>query len=361
MRGNDSMIYPVIMAGGTGTRFWPKSRSRYPKQFLDLQGNESLLQATYRRLLTIAGEERVFVVTNRRYSGLVSSQLVNLPDANIIIEPMRRDTASCIGLTAVHLSRLDPDGVMVIVPSDHQVGCEEAFSAALLEAASLAKHFDYIITLGITPDEPKTGYGYICKGEPWQDSSAFKVLRFTEKPDLITAMGYLNAGNYLWNSGIFVCRVSVMLEAMAAHMPKLFRSLNRIAKAFGTPTQDEEIRRCYRDMEKISIDFGLMEKAENILVLPCECKWDDVGSWSVVGKMLPRDKHENAIKGTSVSIDTTNCVLIGSEHKLIATLGVENLIIVLTRDVVLVCQKDRDQEVKELVKLVKSPELRKFW
>ncbi|HEX3031739.1 MAG TPA: mannose-1-phosphate guanylyltransferase [Bacillota bacterium] len=359
------MIFPVIMAGGTGTRFWPKSRSRFPKQFLELSNDESLLQATFRRLSGLAPFKELYVVTNRRYASLVSNQLPQLPTNNLIIEPMRRDTASCIGLAALFLSKINPEGVMVIVPSDHQIGNEEVFMASLRQAARVAAENDCIITLGISPDEPKTGYGYIRMGEMWDgigsEGEVYYCDGFTEKPDVETAMQYLRKGNYLWNSGIFVCRAKVMLEAISMYMPRLFRCLERIGSHFGTPVQDEEIRRAYRDMEKVSIDFGIMEKAKNILVIPCNCDWDDMGSWTIVGKMLAKDANNNSVLGAHVGMDTHNCVLVGCEHKLIATLGVENLIIVLTKDVVMVCGRDRDQEVKELVKMVKTPDLRKFW
>ncbi len=360
------MIFPVIMAGGTGTRFWPKSRSRFPKQFLEFNQEESLLQATHRRFSALVPDHQIYVVTNKRYSNRVNTQLTSLPPANIIVEPMRRDTASCIGLATTFLSNVRKEGVMVIVPSDHHISREEEFLDTVRAAVQTATVTDCIVTLGISPTEPKTGYGYIKQGEiregmPSSGKRVYRAAGFTEKPNLERAQEYLAAGNYLWNSGIFICRVDVMLEAIAEHMPKLARSLDRISKFIGTPEQDSEIRKCYRDMEKISIDFGIMEKADNILVIPCDCGWDDVGSWSVLGTMLPRDSYGNSVRGIHVGIDTSNCIIIGGDSKLVATLGIEDLIVVQTRDVVMVCKRDRDQEVKELVKLVKSPELRKFW
>lgn len=357
------MIYPVIMAGGTGTRFWPRSRSRFPKQFLDFNQDESMLQATFRRLSHLVPSEQIYVVTNKRYSGQVVSQLDSLEPENLIVEPMRRDTASCIGLAAAWLDRRRGDGVMVIVPSDHHIALEDQFRDTLQAAVRAAENSNCIVTLGITPTEPKTGYGYIQTGAPQEVSGvrAFQAKTFTEKPDLERACRYLASGEFLWNSGIFVCRIGVILEAIGVHMPKLARTLDRIGKFLGTPEQDREVRRCYRDMEKVSIDFGIMEKAENILVLPCSFGWDDVGSWSVLGKMLPKDNQGNAVQGMHVGIDTRDCIVVGGDSKLVATLGVDNLIVVQTRDVVLICRRDRDQEVKDLVKLVKLPELRRFW
>lgn len=360
------MIFPLIMAGGTGTRFWPKSRSRFPKQFLEFNGEESLLQATHRRLSALVPNKQIFIVTNKRYFSRVNAQLNCLPQANIIVEPMRRDTASCIGLATTFLSKVQKDGVMVIVPSDHHIAREEEFLDIIRAAVEIATVSDCIVTLGITPTEPKTGFGYIRKGEMVTgllngEKPVYQASGFTEKPYSERARQYLATGDYLWNSGIFVCRVEVMQNTISEHMPRLARSLDRISKNIGTPEQDSEIRKCYRDMEKISIDFGIMEKAKNILVIPCNFGWDDVGSWSILGRMLPSDVNGNSIQGLHVGIDTNNCIIVGGDSKLVATLGVEDLIVVQTKDVVMICHRDRDQEVKELVKLVKSPELRKFW
>ncbi len=364
--GYGLMIFPVIMAGGTGTRFWPQSRSRFPKQFLKFNHTEeSLLQSTYRRIKALVPEDQIYVVTNKRYLSKVNAQLPSLAAANVIVEPMRRDTAPCIGLATLFLSEVQSDGVMVLVPSDHYIAQEADFMASLRYAVEVAEKSDSIITLGITPTEPKTGYGYIKQGEIYDnqanDLRIHQVEEFTEKPNLDKAREYLASGQYLWNSGIYICRIKVMLRAIYQHMPKLARSLARIGRSIGTAELELELRKCYREMEKISIDYGIMEKEPNILVIPCECGWDDIGSWSVVGNMLPKDQNGNSIRGNHIGIDTENCIIEGSGHRLIATLGVENLIVIQTKDVVMVCQRERDQEVKELVKLVKSPELRRFW
>jgi len=359
------MIFPVIMAGGTGTRFWPKSRSRIPKQFLEFASPESLLQATKRRLNQLADREQIFVVTNRRYVNRVLEQLICLPASNVIVEPLRRDTATCIGLATIKLSTLDPEGVMVIVPSDHYVADEQEFLRTLRWGAEAAARRDSIITLGITPTAPRTGFGYIEQGDFIEEYpgglSAYKAVRFTEKPELPTAVEYLKSGRFFWNSGIFICRVSVMLNAIQSHMPKLARSLDKIKMAIGTEDEKDIIKKEYRDMEKISIDFGIMEKAGNIEVIPCDFGWDDVGSWSVLDNMLIKDNHGNAVKGQFISLDTRNCIIDSDGNRLVATIGVEDLVIVNTKDVVLICRKERDQDVKELVKKVKEPQFRKHW
>ncbi|MDA8233638.1 MAG: mannose-1-phosphate guanylyltransferase [Clostridia bacterium] len=359
------MIFPVILAGGTGTRFWPKSRSRIPKQFLDFVTPESLLQATKRRLNRLSDREQIYVVTNRRYVNKVLEQLTCLPSSNVIVEPLRRDTATCIGLATSKLSTVDPEGVMVIVPSDHYVADEERFLKTLCRGVEAAQRRKSIVTLGINPYSPKTGYGYIEQGEfieEYSDALAvYKANRFTEKPSLETAKEYLDSGRFYWNCGIFICRVSVMLEAIHRHMPRLAKGLDKIKSSIGTPQETEVVKKEYRDMEKVSIDYGIMEKASNIEVIPCEFGWDDVGSWSILDNMLIKDNCGNAVKGNCVNIDTNNCIIDSDGNRLVATIGVDDLIIVNTKDVVLVCRKDKDQEVKELVKKVKEPRFRRYW
>lgn len=358
------MIFPVIMAGGTGTRFWPKSRSKKPKQFLTFKGDESLLQATVRRVNILVPSENIYVVTNKRYMNDVMLQLQDIPKENIIVEPMRRDTAACIGLAAIQLSKVESEGVMLILPSDHHVEEDDKFIQTLQDAIEIAKEEECLVTLGLKPTAPKTGYGYIKRGkEIYKGKNGFPIFtveRFTEKPDLETANKFLDSGNYFWNSGMFICRVSTILRAIARYMPALAKVLERIKFASGVLNEDEIINSEYRNIQKISIDYGIMEQADNVLVIPASFGWDDVGSWGVLESMLQSDYSGNTIKGIHVGMDTSGCI-IDSENKLVATIGVKDLIIVNTPDVVLICHKNRDQDVKELVKLVKNQELRRFW
>jgi mannose-1-phosphate guanylyltransferase len=358
------MIFPVIMAGGTGTRFWPKSRSKKPKQFLSFKGDESLLQATVRRVNMLVPYENIYIVTNTKYMKDVMRQVHDIPKRNIIVEPMRRDTAACIGLAAIQLSKIEPEGVMVILPSDHHVEQDENFVKTLQDAVDIAKAEDCLVTLGLKPNSPKTGYGYIKRGrEVYRGKNGhpvFTVERFTEKPDLQTAIRFLESGSYFWNSGMFICRVSSILRAIARYMPALAVVLEKIKFAGGTENEEELINREYRNIQKVSIDYGIMERADNVLVIPASFIWDDVGSWGVLESMISSDYSDNTIRGIHVGMDTSGCI-IDSENKLVATIGVRDLIIVNTQDVVLICHKSRDQDVKELVKLLKNEGLRRFW
>lgn len=357
------MIFSVIMAGGTGTRFWPKSRSKNPKQFLKLWGHKSLLQQAKERITKIVPEENVYVVTNQNYLKKVVEQLPELAADNIIVEPVRRETATCIGLATLKLAQLDPEGVIVVLTSDHFIGDEEEFFKALYCAIEVARENDYLVALGISPTVPKTGYGYLRLGKKvitdCQGKSIYAVDKFTEKPDLPMAAQFVQSGNYLWNSGMYIFRASVMLNAIRQYLPKLAFSLAEIRMALGTPREGKTMADNYQDIEKVSIDYGIMEKATNVVVVPASFGWDDLGSWGVLGQILPSDSGGNIVIGQHVGIDTVNCI-IDSDQKMVATLGVKDLIIIQSDDVVLVCQKERDQDVKELVKKIRAFNLRDY-
>jgi len=358
-----STIFVVIMAGGAGTRFWPKSRVKNPKQFLKLLGKASLLKDTVRRALMLVEPNCCFVVTNKQYVDQVSDSIPDVPMQNIIFEPENRDTAPCIGLTAVKLSKIDSDGIMVVLPSDHFIGHEQVFVETLRTAAAFADRSDYLMTLGIHPTAPQTGYGYICCGELLSDEGkcpVYKVHSFTEKPDRIRALNFIRQGNYLWNSGIFVWKISSILKALDNYLPELFRKLKEIEPAIGTPEEESVLEREYLQFPKVSIDYGIMEKAPNIGTIKGGFVWDDVGSWSVLEKYLPKDERNNTLNGGKhISVDSRGCI-IDSEAKLIATIGVEDLIIIQSEDVMLVCRKDRDQEVKKLVEKLKDSGLDEY-
>lgn len=351
-----SPVFAVIMAGGAGTRFWPKSRLKNPKQFLKLLGKASLLGDTVRRASMLVEPEHCFVLTHQQYQGQVHESIPEIPLDNIIFEPANRDTASCVGLAAIKLARLDGEGIMMVLPSDHYIGHETAFIKSLESAIAYAEMHDCLMTIGIKPDSPQTGYGYICCGETLgleKGYPVYHVKKFTEKPDQGTAQHFLQQGNYLWNSGIFVWKVSAVLKAIETHLPELFQALQKVAPYLGTDEEKAVLDREYQNFPKVSIDYGIMEKAENIGTVPGDFIWDDVGSWSALEKYLPKDERNNTLNGGKhISIDSRGCI-IDSEAKLIATIGVEDLIIIQFEDVMLVCPKDRDQEVKRLVDKVK--------
>ncbi|GAW29749.1 MULTISPECIES: mannose-1-phosphate guanylyltransferase [unclassified Carboxydocella] len=351
--------YAVIMAGGTGTRFWPKSRSRFPKQFLPLFGNNSLLQTTFNRVNRILNRNQILVVTNKHYVQTVINQLPQCLFSNLLVEPVRRDTASCIGLAVSYIYRVNPEAVMVVLPSDHFVADEEKFLQTVQEGIEWARKGDWIITIGIKPSEPKTAYGYIELGLE-QREGVWQVKSFREKPDLDTAIKYLEQGNFFWNAGIFIFRAEVMWRSLERYLPQVHQALNQVIPYWGTPQQTEIIKKVYRPLPKVSIDYGVMEKTDNLLVLTADFGWDDLGSWSVLGRVLPVSDEGNVVMGQHLGLDTSNCILV-TENQLLATIGIKDLIVIATNDVILICPKDKDQEVKEMVKLVRNSEYRRYF
>ncbi len=350
-------VFAVIMAGGAGTRFWPKSRLKNPKQFLKLLGKASLLSDTLRRILMLVEPNNCFVVTHKQYRDQVQESIPEIPPQNIIFEPANRDTASCVGLAAIKLSKLDPEGIMMVLPSDHYIGYEKVFIKTLESAIAFAEKHDCLMTLGIKPNAPQTCYGYICCGEIIGRENGYPIFgvnKFTEKPDQVTALHFIRQGNYLWNSGIFVWKITTILNEIKKNLPVLSRELEKVAPFINTPEESHILESHYQNFPKVSIDYGVMEKSDNIGTVPGNFLWDDVGNWSALERYLPKDERNNTLNGGKhIAIDSRGCI-IDSEAKLIATIGVENLIIIQSEDVMLVCRKDRDQEVKSLVEKLKK-------
>ncbi|MBE0069267.1 mannose-1-phosphate guanylyltransferase [Thermoanaerobacterium thermosaccharolyticum] len=346
------MITGVIMAGGKGERFWPKSRIKMPKQFLKLYGDKTMIQQTVDRLKKLMPIENIFVVTNIDYAGLISDQIPELPTENILIEPMGKNTAACIGLAALHTERLDRDSIMVVVPSDHVIKDEETYLGVLKTAIEKAKSGNNLVTIGIKPQHPETGYGYInfkkITHEILNNNPVHKVERFVEKPDYDTAVKYVESGDYLWNSGMFIWKTSAILNAIKEYMPQLYSALNVIKENFDSDEIEKILYEEYSKLESISIDYGIMEKAKNVYVVPGDFGWDDVGSWTSIERLYEKDENGNVIKGNVISVDTKKCIITGSD-KLIATLGIEDVIIIDTEDALLICSKDKAQNVKEVL------------
>lgn len=342
----------VIMAGGKGERFWPKSRSKYPKQFLKLFGNRTMIQHTVDRILPLMPMENIFIVTNANYKGIVEEQLPDLPEENILVEPVGRNTAPCIGLAAIHAHNKFNNPVMIVLPSDHMILDVPKFQKMLQDAANLAKKKKALVTLGIKPDKPETGYGYI-KFHGEQFKGAYEVERFVEKPDKETAGAYLESGQYLWNSGMFIWNTSTILQEIKKHLPETYEKLLTIEKALGKENYEEVLKKEFPTMLSISIDYGVMEKAQNIYVYPSEFGWDDVGSWTALERINEKDSQQNVLNGNVINLDSKGCIVEGND-KLIATIGVEDLIIVDTEDALLVCKKEQAQRIKELLAKLKS-------
>ncbi|WP_019635687.1 mannose-1-phosphate guanylyltransferase [Paenibacillus fonticola] len=352
----------VIMAGGKGERFWPKSRTNLPKQFLNISGNKSMIQQSIARLEKLIDISQIFIVTNELYAELIKAQIPHLPHNNIIIEPVGRNTAPCIGLASILIEEKFPDSTMIVLPSDHIIENEDGFIKILKTAVEVAQDNKSLVTLGIQPTYPETGYGYIESTEHRDlvnELEVFKVSKFVEKPDFVTAESYMEAGNYYWNSGIFIWRNEVIRRYIRELMPEMHDILETIRDAFGQTNLEDIIRTEFIKMPDQSIDYGIMEKVEDIFVIPCIFGWDDVGSWTALERINDLDENGNVIKGNILNLDTKRCI-IESNGKLIATLGIEDLIIVDTEDVTLICSKDKAQEVKLLLKELRMQKLEQY-
>lgn len=343
----------LIMAGGRGERFWPKSRKRMPKQFLSLTDDgKTMIQHTVERILPIVALEDVYIVTNRDYLPLVQEQLPNLPQANILCEPVGRNTAPCIGLGAMHIARKYDDAVMLVLPSDHLIKYNTIFLNTLNDAAEIAEQGENLVTLGITPDYPETGYGYIKFNPDETLGRAFAVDRFVEKPDLETAKTYLATEQYLWNSGMFIWKVSTILKNLEQYLPETYAGLLKIKNAIGTEEERSVLEREFEAFRSESIDYGIMEKAQHIYTLAGSFGWDDVGSWLAVERIRQSNEFGNVITGNAITVDTKNTIIQG-DKKLIATVGIENLIVVDTEDALLICEKDSAGNIKKVLENLK--------
>ncbi|GGG63299.1 mannose-1-phosphate guanylyltransferase [Paenibacillus radicis (ex Gao et al. 2016)] len=352
----------VIMAGGKGERFWPKSRTNLPKQFLNISGSKSMIQQCIDRLELFIPIEQVFVITNELYAELIRAQVPTLPSNNIIIEPVGRNTAPCVGLASIIIEEQYPDSSMIVLPSDHIIKDEEEFINILQTAVEVSRQGKNLVTLGITPTHPETGYGYIESAglsAQMNNLTINRVNKFVEKPNYEIATAYVEAGNYFWNSGIFVWRTSVLREYIQDLMPEMHDLLETMKIGFTQSDRNAVIRSEFHKMPEQSIDYGIMEKASDIYVIPCTLGWDDVGSWTALERIDDLDENGNVIRGNTLNIDTKRCI-IESNGKLIATLGVEDLIIVETDDVTLICKKEKAQEIKSLIKELKLQKLEQY-
>ncbi len=362
-------LYAVIMAGGIGSRLWPRSRGSTPKQFLDLIGERTMLQETVARIQPLVPPERVLVVLSEEHVDTVFEQVPDLPEENVVIEPGPRGTAPCIGLSAVALTRRDPEAVMAVFPADHRIADAAGFRKAIAAAAQVARN-GYLVTLGIAPADPNTGYGYIQRGDSLDevdDLPVYQVKRFTEKPDQSTARHFVDSGEYYWNAGIFIWQAKTILAEMETLLPELRSELRAVADVWDSAGRRERLADAWKRVPKTTIDYGVMEKATQVAVVPVDIGWDDVGNWATLSALLESDGggqagHGNVLRGPGrqVMVDTENTYVYASKGRLVAAVGLEGFVIVDTPDALLICPKDRAQDVREVVDRLQEQDLDRY-
>lgn len=349
-------FYAVIMAGGRGERFWPLSGKTLPKPFLSLLGEKTMIQQTVERIMSLIPEERILIVLSRDHLPIAQQQLPEIPIENFVLEPLGRDTAACIGLASLYVGKRDKDASMIILAADHLITDREAFFKTITGSLQFLASNDYIITIGIKPTRPETGYGYIELGEKLayiNNESFYSVKRFIEKPSLSGATHYLKSDQYYWNSGIFVWRNSTIQKELSLYMPELWSGLMRINQSLGSEEEVKVMRREFSKFERISIDYGVLEKSSQVVVVPANFKWDDLGSWTALERIYLLDESENVVVGKHVGKDTRGCIIF-SQDQLVATLGVKDLVIVQAEGKMLVCHKEKAPNLKEIVNLVEK-------
>ena len=347
------MLHAVVMAGGSGTRFWPKSRRNRPKQLLCLSGDSTMLQQTVGRIASMVAPDRTWIITAADQAQACREQLAEVPPSNIVAEPCPRDTAACVGLAAAIVAKHDPDGIMLVMPADHVISPAEKFQATVQAAVDVVEADPTaFVTFGVKPTRAETGYGYIERGEALGSPGGIalhRVVQFREKPDRATAERFLTEGRFAWNAGIFVWKAQAILDALAEHRPQLAAALDRVRPALGTPDEAAAIAREYPSMEKVPIDKAVMEKASNVRVLEVVYDWNDVGDWRALSALVPPDASGNTVQGPTHLVDTRDSIIVADDGGLIATLGVEGLVIVQAMGATLVAKIDQLDRLKALV------------
>jgi mannose-1-phosphate guanylyltransferase len=354
--------YVAIMAGGIGSRFWPMSRTNYPKQFLDiLNTGSTLIQSTFNRFARFIPKENIYVVTSEQYKAIVQEQLTEIDAANILCEPSRKNTAPCIAYISYKLAQLNPDANLICAPADHIITDNESFENICLSALAFTSNIKALLTLGIKPTNPNTGYGYIQFEQMAVSNNVYKVKTFTEKPDRDLAKTFVASGDFLWNAGIFVWQIKNIVKAFETLLPELHEMFDAEKENFNTEKETEAIERIYPQCVNISIDYGIMEKADNVYVIPSSFGWSDLGTWASAYENLEKDYLDNAVAGNNVMIiDATKNMIHADNKKLVLLQGLEDFIVVDTKDVLLICKKDKEQEIKEYVAEVKRNKGEKF-
>jgi mannose-1-phosphate guanylyltransferase len=349
-------LFAVIMAGGVGSRFWPRSKEKSPKQLLKIFGENTMIQSTVERLNGIIKKENIYIITNKIQKPEIINQLPDLPKQNIIEEPFGRNTAACIGLATILIENKSRDAVTVVLPADHIIKDVQEFHRIILNAAEFAHKEKGLVTIGITPTRPETGYGYIQIDERSVTDNVYKVYTFAEKPNYATAVRFVQSGDFLWNSGMFIWRTDAIMDEIRNHMPDLYEGLNEIKKDIGKPKYNETLNHVYGQVRNISIDYGIMEKSQKVYLTKGNFSWSDVGSWEEVFQLSDKNGDGNAVTG-NVFIDKTADSYVFSPDKFAAVIGVDNLIIINTENALLVCRRDNSQDVKKVVDYLKINKL----
>ena len=347
--------YVAIMAGGIGSRFWPSSRTSFPKQFLDiLNTGKTLIQWTYERYAAFIPAENIYVVTSQEYSSIVKEQIPSMHTSNIVAEPSRKNTAACVAYISFKLLLKDPEANLIVAPSDHLVLDTAEFERVSLQALDFAENLQAFITLGIKPSYPNTGYGYIQHDSVAVDDNIYKVKTFTEKPNLEIAKSFMASGDFLWNAGIFIWKAKTVLKAFEQFQPEMFELFDTEKAYFNTPEEKKAIERIYPLCTNVSIDYAIMEKANNVFVIPSSFGWSDLGTWNSAYDNLEKDYLGNAVSGNNVMvIDAVKCMISAPHKKLLVLQGLDDFIVIDTEDVLLICKKEKEQEIKEYVAEVK--------
>ncbi|MBN1299679.1 MAG: mannose-1-phosphate guanylyltransferase [Melioribacteraceae bacterium] len=341
-------LYAVIMAGGVGARFWPKSREKTPKQLLKIFNEHSLLQNTYHRLNGLVKQENIYLITNKIQSETIKKQLPGIPNQNIIEEPFGKNTAACIGLATSFIQIHDPDALTLILPADHLIVDVEKFQKTILRAAEYAFKNSALVTIGINPTRPETGYGYIQADNLADAADIYDVKTFAEKPNLETAKRFLEAGDFFWNSGMFIWKASTIMNELKLFMPELYEGLSKISSVIGKQNYDQVLTLEYGQLRNISIDYGIMEHSQKVYVIKGEFDWNDVGNWEAVYQLSEKGKNENVVKG-DVYLHEVSGSYIETTKGFTAVLGVDNLIVIETDDALLICDRKKAQSVKLIV------------
>lgn len=344
-------LYAVIMAGGVGARFWPRSREKKPKQLIKIFGENTLIQDTVKRLEGLIDVKNIFVITNKIQKLKIKEQLPDIPEENIIDEPFGKNTAACIGLASILVKNVNPDAVTVVLPADHYIKDKEKFQNTIRRAAECAYNSKKLVTIGITPTRPETGYGYIQFDGEIEDN-IYRVLTFAEKPNLATAKRFIQSGDFLWNSGMFIWKVETILNEMKEHMPELSSGLDEIESAIGGIDFNKTLTTVYGQLRSVSIDYGIMEKSKSVVLTKGEFDWSDVGSWETVYELTDKDDNGNANVGDVYYTNSYNSYVY-APNKFSALIGVENIIVINTNDSLLICKRENAQDVKQVVDYLK--------